>query len=90
MAVAQGDGSSYYTQACYTITESEGDGAPSWWNEEVFEAPGDWDGPAGNGEEWGQKITKDLWNVWSYNDSSEGVEDWEDGTYTITYVQNNL
>jgi hypothetical protein len=52
-----------------------------------LQADSSWDGPAGNGEEWGQKVTNGLWELWSYNDSSEGVEDWEEGSYTALWIQ---
>ena len=30
-----------------------------------------------------------TWWLWSYNDSSEGVDDWEDDDYTVSWIQSN-
>ena len=57
---------------------------------ELLQAPGDFDGPDGNGEEWGQSFEGKNWNIWSYNDSTPDVEDWAPGSYTAMWVEYNL
>ena len=90
MAVATGDGSDYHTIAFNLEADFDVNGPiagpPNFWDKQILKAPGEWSGPAGNGEEWGQKISSTTWNLWSYNDSAEGVEDWEDGKYDVLYV----
>ena len=43
--------------------------------------------PDGNGESWAYSYASD--EMWLYNDSSEGVDDWEEGPYTVTWIESN-
>ena len=64
------------------------DGSSWILNPEVLKAPGDWNGPDGNGEEWGQNPFNGLfWDIWSYNDSTEAVEDWGGGPFHFAWVE---
>ena len=51
-----------------------------------------YDWPAGNGETWGWEPSEDgtSGKFWLYNDSSEGVDDWEEGyEYTFHWIESD-
>ena len=65
---------------------------PAWItndpNSNLLVAPGDWEGPTGNAETWGQSFSEERgWTIWSYNDNAEDVVDWADGTYGVMWIE---
>ena len=82
----------YYTQSFHANkVQASWPSTPEFISnpEKLWALYGRFDGPAGNGEEWGQFLDNYTWALWSYNDSSEDVEDWGEGSYTVAYVQGN-
>jgi hypothetical protein len=58
------------------------EGAPTFLAEKTYdEVPGEWDGPVGLGNEWGQMVHHNHWRLWNYCNDARTDREWSEGLW---------